>query len=204
MLHASGAQDGLVNESSETGGVVRLRKVGNPVVRSKIAFLAGMLVVRVALAQTEGGEPASKFTEVRYPPLAEQARIQGDVHLRIGSGVVTVVVGHPLLVSRAVENANSLKSMLSEMNLDVTYHFVLVDTATSVQPWVNVKKGDAFERAILRRFGFKTEKTVLEYRCQEGTAPPNTVKASWPTVEIWVYGRTFCLQTESTDLLARR
>lgn len=167
-------------------------------------LLVASLALRVALAQTLGDELRSKITAVHYAPLAEAARIQGDVHLKVAAGVVTVLSGHPLLAGTAFQSAKSFGSMQGETDIDVTYHFVLVDTATSVPTWVTVKRGNALERAILRMFGLKTEKVILDYQCQEGDRPTNDLKVSGATIEVWVYGRSRCLQTQAAEVLARR
>jgi len=59
------------------------------------------------------------------------------------------------------------------------------------------------ERAVLRVFGFKTEKLVHTYRCEEGVAPANDIKTDGAVIEIWIYGRTRCLQTDTAALVAR-
>jgi hypothetical protein len=135
--------------------------------------VAASLLAAAAFAQTTEDVLRSKLTSVHYAPLAEQARIQGDVRLRLNSGVVTLVSGHPLLAPIAVESARALGSIQSEVSLDLTYHFVLVDTAKSVPTLTTVKRGNAFERAILRVFGLKTERVVHGYRCESGVAPAN-------------------------------
>jgi len=142
---------------------------------------------------------------VRYPPLAEAARVQGDVHLKISSGVVTVFSGPPLLVQTAVESAKALGSIQDEANLEVTYHFALVDT-TTVPTTMTVKRGNAFGRAVLRMFGLKTEKMVFDPQCQEGVPPANDFKVAGAVIDIWVNGRTRCIQTETEApaLVARR
>jgi hypothetical protein len=169
--------------------------------RSRKAFLLTLLLFPEVLAQSSEGELRSKIAAVRYPPLGEQARIQGDVHLKLNCGVVAVISGHPLLSPLAVDN---LKSWIADKtDADVTYHFVLVDAAEANKP-VTVKKGNAFERAMLRLFGLKTEKVVLEYQCQEGVSPANNVKISGGTIDIWIYGHARCLQPQTAQLMARR
>jgi hypothetical protein len=162
------------------------------------------LLVGAALAQTEDGLRL-RIATFHYPVLAEQARIQGDVRLKLSSGVVTLVAGHPLLAPLAIENAKTLGSIQGQANLDVTYHFVFVDTATtSVPTSTTVKRGNALERAVLRVFGFKTEKVVHTYRCEEGVAPANEIRTDGAAIEIWIYGRTHCLQTETAAFVASR
>jgi len=170
--------------------------------RARRIFLVALFVVRAVAAQTSADELRSKSIDVRYLHLAEQARIQGDVHLRLASGVVTVLSGHPLLAPTAVNSARLFVSVLGSKEFDLTYHFVLIDT--SVPTWVTVKRGNGFERAILRIFGLKTEKVVLDYVCQEGAPPVNDLKISGTTIEIWIYGRTHCLEINTAESLARR
>ena len=56
----------------------------------------------------------------------------------------------------------------------------------------------------MRVFGLKTEKVVHGYRCESGIAPPNGVKINASLIEVWIYGRTYCLDTETSRLVARR
>ena len=146
----------------------------------------------------------AKVATVHYPPLAESARIQGDVRLEVNSGVVTLVSGHLLLAPLAIDNAKTLGSIPGQTKVDITYHFVIVDTTTSVPTSTTVKRGNALERAILRVLGVKTEKVVHSYRCEEGVAPASDIKTEGAVIEIWVYGRTLCLRTDTATLVARR
>jgi hypothetical protein len=166
----------------------------------RIAFALEFLVVAAALAQTSEDGLRSQIATVRYATLAEQARIQGDVHLKLNSGVVTVLSGHPLLARIAVESAKAFGPVQGRTDLDVTYHFVLVDT--NVLASTIVKRGNALERAVLRMLGLKTEKVV--HGCQEGIPPANDVKLAVPVIEVWIYGGTHCLQTQAATLVARR
>jgi hypothetical protein len=164
----------------------------------------GCLFVCAALAQSEGGLRA-KVATVHYPPLAVSARIQGDVRLEANSGVVTLVSGHPMLAPLAVDNAKTLGSIQGQMKLDMTYHFVIIDTNVyNVPTLITVKRGNALERALLRVFGFKTEIVVHGIRCEDGTAPASEIKIDGAVIEIWVYGRTFCLENDAATLAARR
>ena len=87
----------------------------------------------------EGGLRA-KVATVRYPPLGEQARIQGDVRLEVNSGAVTLLSGHPLLTPPAIDNAKTPGSIQGQMKFDITYHFVLVDTNLYNVPTVTTVK----------------------------------------------------------------
>ena len=162
----------------------------------------GWLLAGAVLAQTEDGL-RSRIASVRYSPLAEMARIQGDVRLRVNSGVVALVSGHLLLAPLAIENAKKFGSIQGQANLDVTYHFVIVDTAISVPKLKTLKRGNAFERAVMRALGFKTERVVRTYECEEGVAPASNIKIDGAVVEVWVYGRTRCLQTDRATLVAK-
>ena len=158
------------------------------------------LFVCAALGQTDARLKA-KVASLRYPPLAEQARIQGDVHLEVDSGAVKLISGHPLLAHLAVNHAKTLGSLQGQTKFDVTYHFVF---APIVPATITVQRGNAFERAILRVFGFKAEKVVQNDGCEARPAPPSDIKAAGSTAEIWVYGRTVCAMPETATLAAKR
>ena len=168
--------------------------------RYRRPFVVSLVLVGAASAQTREDALRSAIKAVRYVPLAEQARIQGDVHLSVKSGVVTILSGHPLLAPLAVESAKAFGSIQGKTDVDLTYHFVLVDTATDVP--VTVPRGNAFGRAVLRVFGLKTTKVV--HRCQEGTPPANDLKIAGAAIEIWIFGGTHCLMIESATLVAKR
>ncbi len=74
--------------------------------RFRRLFVVVFVLVGAASAQTPEDELRSEIKAVRYAPLAEQARIQGDVHLNVKSGVVTLFSGHPILAPIAVESAS--------------------------------------------------------------------------------------------------
>ncbi|HET9320628.1 MAG TPA: hypothetical protein VFO27_12665 [Bryobacteraceae bacterium] len=168
--------------------------------RFRRPFVVALVLAGAASAQTPEDGLRSKIKAVRYAPLAEQARIQGDVHLNVKSGMVTILSGHPILSPIAVESAKAFGSIQGKTDVDMTYHFILVDTATNVP--ITVPRGNAFGRAVLRLFGLKTVKVVLE--CQEGAPPANGLRIAGAVIEIWIFGRTRCLQTEAATLVAKR
>jgi hypothetical protein len=172
--------------------------------RFRRPFVVALVLVGAASAQTTEDGLRSTIKAVHYPPLAEQARIQDDVHLNVKSGVVTLLSGHPILAPTAVESAKAFGSIQGETDLEMTYHFVLVDTTTSVPTSITVPRGNAFERAVLRVFGRKTIKVVLDDRCQEGPPPANDLKIAGAVIEVWIFGRTRCLQTDAATLVAKR
>jgi hypothetical protein len=162
----------------------------------RIALLFLGTVVRAAFAQSAEDVLKSEIKSIRYPPLAEQARIEGDVRLQVNSGVITVLSGHPLLAQVAVASAKTFGSVRSQANLDMTYHFVLVEAKISVTE-ATVKRGNTLERAIRRVFGMKTHQVVQEYVCEEGVAHAHDLRANGPMLEVWIYGRARCVQTNT-------
>ncbi len=119
--------------------------------------------------------------------------------------MVTLISGHPLLAPRAIDNAKTLGSIEGQTKFDITYHFVFADTNVySVPTLTIVETGNVLERAILRVLGFKTEKVVHSFQCLEGVAPASDVKTDGAIIEVWVYGRDFCLETETATLAAVR
>jgi len=172
--------------------------------RFRRPLIGALVLVGAATAQTSEDGLRSKIKAVHYAFLAELARIQGDVRLSVKSGVVTLLAGHPLLAPIAVESAKAFGSIQGETDLEMTYHFVLVDTTRSVPTSTTVPRGSAFERAVLRVFGRKTVKMALQYQCQEGAPPANDLKIAGAVIEIWIFGRTHCLQTNAATLVAQR
>jgi hypothetical protein len=171
----------------------------------KMKFALAVLFAGTAFTQTPADELRSKIGSVRYPPLAEAARVFGDVHVRVKSGTVTFLSGPPLLAQTGVENAKAFGSILGEGDFDVTYHFVFAGGGTtSVLTPMTVKRGNAVGRAVLRMFGFKTEKVVLEYQCQSTAARASDLRISGANIEVWVYGRDRCVETEAATLIAGR
>jgi len=82
--------------------------------------LGGVLIICVVASVAQVAEPPQKLPVVKsgdmpfYPPLANMARIQGDIHLRVttdGSGVAFVVVesGQPILARAAQDNVRTWK-----------------------------------------------------------------------------------------------
>ena len=172
--------------------------------RIRRLFVVALVFAGAVCAQTPEDELRSKIHSIRYAPLGEWALIQGDVHLSVKSGVVTLRSGHPILATKAVEATKAFGSIQGKTDLDVIYHFVLGDTTTSVAVSTTVPRGNAFERAVLRLFRLKTEKVVLDHQCQEGPPPANNLKIAGTVIEIWVFGRIRCLQAEAGTLVAKR
>jgi hypothetical protein len=168
------------------------------------AFIIALLNVGLVLAQDRQPSLTSAIADVRYPPLAEAARVQGDVYLSVRAGTVSVKSGSPLLVRTAVESAKALIPVLGEADVTLKFHFAIVDDTTIVSTPMIVKKGDAFDRAILRIFGLKTERVVIDSRCEDSARRPNELKIAGTMIEIRVYGRSHCVQTQMGTLIARR
>lgn len=112
---------------------------------AKLRFTLLLLVTIawcVGLPAQENARALPEVTEhgpVGYPPLARQARITGQVHLRLttnGHAVtdVTVVDGHPLLVQAAVDSARTWKFVEHVPGtFDVTFNFRLPADETFLQ-----------------------------------------------------------------------
>jgi hypothetical protein len=143
---------------------------------------------------------ASKIEAVVYPPLARQARIQGDVRLRSGPDGVMLISGHPILAPVAASNLKDL-GKLSEVEIEAIYHFVLGD-ATDIRVATRVeKKGNRFDRIILHAFMLKTEKVVEYTECVEHPVHvKNRIDLVENHLEVWIYGSVPCVQTETTRI----
>jgi hypothetical protein len=104
-------------------------------------FIVALVLLGTASAQISEDALKSRIMGVRYPLLAEQAQIQGDVQLALNAGEVSLLSGHPLLTQTAIESAKAFASIENKTSLDLTYHFVIVDTAKSVQTSITVPEG---------------------------------------------------------------
>ena len=149
----------------------------------KLAIIACVLSSGFAALAQDNAEIVSKVDAVRYPPLSRQARVQGDVRLHSGPKGVEVISGHPLLVPAATQSLQDLGKLSA--NVDVIYHFVLID-GTRITSRVE-KKGDAFDRLILRALGLKTERIIREPVCGDTDTPKNRIDLTKSPLEVWVY-----------------
>src|SRR6266516_3521199 len=121
----------------------------------RLSCLAGVLavvfLVPLATFAQEVSGLAAKVEVVRFPPLARQARIQGDIRLRSGPDGITLVTGHPLLARVALDNLKEL-GKVSDAEIEAVYHFVLVNETEIRVTRTVVKKGNRLTRLILRAF----------------------------------------------------
>lgn len=71
-------------------------------------------------------------------------------------------------------------------------HFGLIDPLFETQT-ARVKRGDAFDRVILRLLLMPTVKTIEYRQCiTNPNIPNNRVDLTARPVEVWVYGPTMC------------
>jgi hypothetical protein len=170
--------------------------------QSSRTIALGLVLLAAASAQDRQHEPESGIAPVHYGPLAEAARIQGDVRLTINSGVITPVFGHPLLYRAALQSAEASASIVGAAKLTVTYHFVLVERPRIVASETDQKR-NVLSSAFLRMLGRTATKRVRTVHCEEAVAPANLVKIEGEVIEVWVYGRSRCLQPNEVTLGAR-
>ena len=148
------------------------------------------------------GTGLAQVKQIRYPPLAAAARVQGDVRLRSGPEGVVLIGGPPLLVQAAMEGVKSLGRLSDLGDTEVVFHYSLVEPSVH-EVTVRVKKGHAFDRLFLRVLGFKTEKTVKERECVDTEPPPeNRIDSTKAPIEVWVYHRNLCHAMVSSGVVA--
>ncbi len=137
------------------------------------------------------GAGLAQVKEIRYPPLAAAAWVQGDVRLSSGPAGVVLLSGHPLLVQAAMAGMKAIVALSERTEVEVIFHFSLIDPVREVT--VTVRRGDAFDRLFLRLLGYKTEKTITEKRCfASPEVPDNRIDATRAPIEIWVYASARC------------
>ena len=168
----------------------------------RLTPITGICFCCIGLLAQDNLAITTKVEAWKYPNLARQARIQGDVRLQFRSGVPGVTSGHPLLAPSALENLKSLGELPDAAN--VVYHFVLLESTVEVTR-TTVKKGDAFDRFFLRLLRIRTERTVEETKCvsDADSAPKNRIDLTRNPVEVWIYGVVPCLQVETRYLASR-
>lgn len=77
-----------------------------------------LILVAVAAAFCQGEAP------LKYPPLALQSEIEGDVEYSVANGEAKLYRGHPLLVQAAQAHLSSNKSSLTDKST-LIFHFRL-------------------------------------------------------------------------------
>jgi hypothetical protein len=172
-----------------------------------ISCLGGLLAVSLFTSLATYGQDHSRLEArveaVRFPPLARMARIQGDVRLHSSPDGITLISGHPILTPVAIDNLKQL-GKLSEMDSDFVYHFVFVNETESRVARTTVKKGNRFERIILRAFLMKTEKVVEGLQCiDHPVRQKNKIDLMTNPIEVWIYETTTCLQTSTSQVAAK-
>jgi hypothetical protein len=153
--------------------------------------LAPALACLVCLADGFAQSSAT-IDAIRYPALAAAARVQGDVLISGGK----VVTGPPLLKEAALRGFDLLKVRAPEAG--VLFHFVLVDIVLLTRT-ETIQKGDAFDRLFLRLLRIPTVRNVAAQVCTENpNAPANRIDSTKNPIEVWVYGKARCLQTQTS------
>jgi hypothetical protein len=161
-------------------------------------------MTRIATAMASlllfAGAGLAQVREIRYPQLAAAARVQGDVRLRsVGDGWVPIS-GPPLLVQTAMASMKALGTLSDRTEAEVVIHFALIEP-TVREVTVAVKKGDAFDRLILRVLGVKTEKTIKRQECHVSPElPENRIDSTKAPIEVWIFGRIHCVMVESLGI----
>ena len=152
---------------------------------------------------------ANKLEEVTYPRLPRLAGIHGDVRVRLTSSRdVELVSGHPLLAPAVIKSLADIVR-LSELGdipnakIEIVYHFILVEPDIRTTT-TTMKKGDSFDRFILRLLMMKTEKTVKSSECLEKVdRPENRVDSTRPLIEVWIYDAIPCANAEASYIASR-
>lgn len=123
-----------------------------------------------AFAQREEPKIVVNLDGFRYPPIAKQARIFGDVAFRVGPrGRELVSSANPLLTAAAESNLQTWTlPPLATGSYLITYHFVPLETGPPKQQSVPI--GSGLSRFFRRLVGAPTTKTV-EIFCYSARDP---------------------------------
>jgi len=106
-----------------------------------------------------------------------------------------LISGPPLLRQASLGSIERLGKLSERGDVEVVFHFSLIEPSVHE---VTVKKGNAFDRLILRVLGLKTEKTIKEKECSDTElSPENRIDSTKAPIEVWIYRRTPCHAIES-------
>ena len=170
--------------------------------RLRLALLLALIASPAMFGQIVDEQLRSIVSGIKYPPLAETARVMGAVKVAVNTGEVTVISGSPLFRQTAVDAANRIATLEDDYSADITVHFALAPVVTSSPVTVSVKRGNAFERVLLRTFGRKTEKQITAQHYRIDDAPPNTFRIGGNSIEIWIFGRLMNVLFERNQVTA--
>jgi len=158
-----------------------------------------------AFAQSEEPRLVVNLDGLRYPPIARQARIRGDVAFEVSALGRKLMSESSLLLSRpAQENlATWTLPPLETGRYLISYHFDFVEEGGMRQ--VTVPIGNKFER-IFRRL-FRAPTTRIVSRCYDGRdadPPPRytAVQDGDVKIDVFVGSVAGCLQTEEASQVA--
>jgi hypothetical protein len=154
---------------------------------------AGTLVFALgALAQSEEPKIVVNLGGLRYPPIAKQARIQGNVVFRVtASGRELASSANPLLTPAAEDNLKTwTPPPLEDGSYLVTYHFEILQATRSVPI------GSGLGRFLRRLVGAPTTKAVGCFPTGEPDPAPRYVIATGGGIDVFAEGHFVCLPTQ--------
>ncbi len=164
-----------------------------------VVFLVGIFVHSLPAQLSADAE--QKVPGITYPPVAELARVVGDVKLAYGPEGIKYISGPLMLATPTVIAA--AKELIAPGNSEgeIIFHFSLLDP--DIRRITRfVQKGDALDRLFLRVFHIPTVRVEEEYSCNEkkDQTSRNRLDATKRPIEIWIHGVTRCLRTETSTL----
>jgi hypothetical protein len=151
-----------------------------------------------ALSANAQSELSPDLTGLRYPPLANAARIEGSVEFLRGSGDFKPVSGHPMLIASARSNLERWKNSLSkDIPVSVTYRYHLLEPRIVEE---KVPIGNSVERFFLRILLRPTNRKVSGCAQPVDPAPrfQITRDAGRDIIEIIVEAEKRCVQTNTS------
>lgn len=157
-------------------------------------------VVAVCLSYASAQPPpdlGNRIASLRYPPLAEQARIQGEVSFVVRQNVPADLKGHPLLVYDANRSWEALKIVAPD-GFMVRFHYILDQEPVIRHTKHQTPRGNGFDRLWLRLFHQPTTRAEEKWDCDDrGPHQPSTVQFDQQglPVEITLHGKMVCRQT---------
>jgi hypothetical protein len=145
--------------------------------------------------------------KTRYPPIAELARVQGDVVIDLGEED-KIVSGPAMLRQSALDNVIGLSAPNSVRQ--VVYHFQLAGPWYKTQYYEEKPEYDLLDRVFMKIIRKKSKKPIIH---SYSTCDYSNLKfPEWEpllsfdvkTLHVWKYGFVRCLNTQSSELVTSR
>ncbi len=147
---------------------------------------------------------SAEVPDIIYPRLANQARVNGDVNLRMTEKGPQVLSGHPLLAPAAREHYRLLKPSPGGL---AAYHFEIVARPALE---LEVKRGNAISRVLLWLARRKSVRLEIRPTCDDSSLEdvvdrphPTRIERKESLTQVWVSTYEACVSKQFAMLVGK-